>query len=282
MYLSYLYIDLGKNPDRLRPGRSWLRNIYRVHQRLCMAFPKGSSKEKDPYFLHPFDPENLDQNHVHVARSEDTGFLYRIDPLPSSSSEPRKAVVVVQSSIIPDWEYAFKNYMHLLCSPPLVRSYNPEFSTGQRFRFKLVANPTKKVGTILKSERMEIPVETLKVRPGRNGKRVPVRADQLADWLLERAAKNGFRIHEDSLEITPGYVNFSKGLPEHQRSYRLRSVTYRGILEVTDPNLFRKAITAGIGPGKGFGFGLLSVYPISRKTQGEVRSDEAVRFAHLA
>ncbi len=39
MYLSSLLIDVGDNPDRPRPGRLWLRNLYHVHQRLCMAFP---------------------------------------------------------------------------------------------------------------------------------------------------------------------------------------------------------------------------------------------------
>ena len=41
MYLSCLLIDVGDNPDRPRPGRLWLRNLYHVHQRLCMAFPSA-------------------------------------------------------------------------------------------------------------------------------------------------------------------------------------------------------------------------------------------------
>ncbi len=281
MYLSYLYIDLGRNPDRLRPGRTWLRNLYRVHQRLCMAFPRPSGKERDPFFLKPFDPENISDRHVHVQRSESSGFLYRIDPLPPSSAQPQRAVIIVQSSIIPDWEYAFKNCIDLLLAPPLVKPYNPTFSAGQRFKFKLLANPTKKIGTILKSKRMALPAETLKNSPGRHGKRVPVPSHQLADWLIQRANENGFKLYEDSLEIIPGYANFSKGLPEHSRTYRLRSVRYQGILEVTDPQRFRKAVTAGIGPGKGFGFGLLSLTPAS-KNEKEVRVNETVRFAHLA
>jgi CRISPR system Cascade subunit CasE len=36
-------------------------------------------------------------------------------------------------------------------------------------------------------------------------------------------------------------------------------VDFEGILEVTDPEEFAAAVTAGIGPAKAFGFGLLSV-----------------------
>jgi hypothetical protein len=53
MYLSHLMIEVGSDPDRPRPGRLWLRNMYHVHQRLCMAFlPPVSKKNKDdPEFL---------------------------------------------------------------------------------------------------------------------------------------------------------------------------------------------------------------------------------------
>ncbi|MBI4518088.1 MAG: type I-E CRISPR-associated protein Cas6/Cse3/CasE [Deltaproteobacteria bacterium] len=40
------------------------------------------------------------------------------------------------------------------------------------------------------------------------------------------------------------------------------SALYEGILEVTDPDHFRGTIISGIGPGKAFGFGLLSFAPV--------------------
>ena len=59
MYLSCLLINVGDNPDHPRPGRLWLRNLYHVHQRLCMAFPSASRKADDPDFLRPFKPEDF-------------------------------------------------------------------------------------------------------------------------------------------------------------------------------------------------------------------------------
>ena len=83
MSFSYLLINVGKNPDRPGPGRLWLRNLYHVHQRLCMAFPSGASRiSNDAEFLpSPMCPRTLRAKQVHVERATGTpGFLLRIDP----------------------------------------------------------------------------------------------------------------------------------------------------------------------------------------------------------
>ena len=69
MYLSILLINAGSNPDRPRPGRLWLRNLYYVHQRLCMAFPSAYRKNNDEHFLKRFKPEDFGNGQVHVARA---------------------------------------------------------------------------------------------------------------------------------------------------------------------------------------------------------------------
>ena len=91
MYLSALLVDVGTDPDRPRPGRLWLRNLYRVHQRLCMAFPSAARKPDDPHFLKPFKPQDFGTSkpkQVHVARRTDAGFLFRIDPQAAASAPP--------------------------------------------------------------------------------------------------------------------------------------------------------------------------------------------------
>ena len=59
IYLSQLLIDTGGNPDRPRPGRLWLNNVYNIHRRLSMAFPLRQRRDGDPKFLQPFDPADL-------------------------------------------------------------------------------------------------------------------------------------------------------------------------------------------------------------------------------
>jgi len=241
MYLSFLLIDVGDNPDRPRPGRLWLRNRYRVHQRLCMAFPSADRKSDDADFLKPYDPKDFGSNQVHVARRTDTGFLFRIDPITSG-----RVVILVQSAVKPDWHYAFHNADYLLAATPDVKTFDPCFAKAEHFRFRLVANPTRKIDT--------------KSRPDgqrRNGKRVPVQTDKLVEWLANRAESAGFSIDEGSTAIQPGYVYMNK--TRDGKGQFLRAIRYDGTLSVIDPARFLEILIRGIGPAKAFGFGLLSL-----------------------
>lgn len=241
MYLSSLLIDIGDNPDRPRPGRLWLRNVYRVHQRLCMAFPSKTRLSEDRDFLMPFRSEDFACNPVHAPRGVDAGFLFRIDPQLGG-----RAVILVQSALKPDWDYAFRNAGHLLAAPPEPRAFAPRFAAGQLFRFRLMANPTRKVET--------------KTGPDgrrRNGKRVPVFAHQLLDWLARRAERAGFALDADSVTVQAGYVYVGKA--GNGAGERLRSARYDGTLRITNVARFGDALAGGIGPAKGYGFGLLSV-----------------------
>ncbi len=251
MFLSLLKIDLGDNPDRPRPGRLWLRNLYRVHQRLCMAFPSASRKSDDEHFLKPFKPEDFAHGQVHVNRGRQAGFLFRIEPQPGGG-----VAILVQSAVKPDWAYAFHNAGYLLAASPEVRSFDPCFAEGQHLRFRLMANPTKRFSRNSR-EKDGKPVAEKWV-----GKRVPVPTDQLYQWLARRAGPAGFSVEEDSTTFQAGYVYVNK--TPNDKGQRLRSVRYDGTLGVSDPARFQETLVHGIGPGKAFGFGLLSVAPVNR------------------
>jgi len=241
MYLSLLMIDTGTNPDRPRPGRLWMRNIYRVHQRLCMGFPSKAQKENDPHFLQPYKPENY--QHVHGQRTEEQAFLFRIDPLPAG-----RAMILVQSAARPDWDYAFQNAGYLLAAPPQINLYQPTFHEGQMLQFRLQANATRKINTKTKEDGCKS-----------NGTRVPVPREKLSEWLKRKGELAGFSLDESTLQTQTGYI---AGYNDDAEPKRFFSVRYNGTLQVTDaPRLYR-AIVGGIGPAKGFGFGLLSVVPV--------------------
>lgn len=245
MYLSCLLIDVGENPDRPRPGRLWLRNLYHVHQRLCMAFPSASRMSDDADFLKPFKPEDFGPQPVHIPRSIEANFLFRIDPQPGG-----RVVILVQSAVEPDWGYAFHNADYLLAAPPQGKSFDPCFARDQHLRFRLVANPTRKIDTKSGPDGQR-----------RNGKRVPVPTDNLYEWLAGKAESAGFSIHKDSITVQPAYIYVNE--TRNGNGQRLRSVRYDGILKISDPARFRETLVRGIGPGKAFGFGLLSVVPVN-------------------
>ena len=285
MYLSHLMIEVGSDPDRPRPGRLWLRNMYHVHQRLCMAFLPSDSKKKkdDPEFLKPFSPDDFPETrqiadqkpeavgaealkHVHRPRDSESGFLFRVDPLPGAS-----AAILVLSATQPDWDYAFHNADYLLAAPPSEpRRLKVSIVPGARFQFRLAANPVRKVTGKSRNAKGE-PFDEKWI-----GKHVPVPADEasLRDWLERRAeprwsaARNsedkqhppGFRLVEIT-GIQTGYVYFNK-TRDAAKGQRLRSARFEGILEVSNPDDFRKTLICGIGPAKAFGFGLLSVAPL--------------------
>jgi len=241
MYHSHLLINVGDNPDRpdWNICRRWLRNPYRVHQRLCMGFPSAGRREADPAFLQPFQPGDFDGapgGDVHQPRGPAGGFLFRID-----LGHP--PVVVVQSARRPDWEYAFANASFLLAGPPHVREYVPVLQSGRRLRFRLRANPTVKRAV------------------QRDGQAKPARhalldeADQRA-WLMRKAQGAGFTPLDFAVT---GVRRVTCSSPKGKQTHV--AVDFEGLLEVTDPAAFQAALAGGIGPAKGFGFGLLSIAP---------------------
>lgn len=291
MWKSTLLINVGDNPDQPRPGRLWLRNLYHVHQRLCMAFPTAERQRHDSDFLKPYKPDDFPEDRyladrkqgdgnqevscevlkqVHRPRDDNAGFLFRIDPQPGG-----RVVIVVQSAREPRWDYAFGlkeglldergrpigNAGYLLTAPPEKKEFHPDFPIGKRLRFRLQANPTRRVYSKDSRERDGRPVEARWV-----GKRIPVPHDQLLNWLADWRVRignqpqaGGFSIDQERTSVQSGYVYVNEG--RDGGGHRLFSARYDGVLEVTDAEKFRNTLIRGIGSGKAFGFGLLSVAP---------------------
>jgi CRISPR system Cascade subunit CasE len=121
-------------------------------------------------------------------------------------------------------------------------------ATGQRWRFRLSANPTK-AGP---------------APEGGRGGVIPLRSvhDQEA-WLLAQAARSGFRIPTNSIEALELAVSDRQTLrfQRGNQTVTLETARFDGILTVTDPQLFAKALGHGIGRAKGYGCGMLSIAP---------------------
>jgi len=219
-----------------------------------MAFPSASRKDGDNDFLKPYKPEEFANGQVHVERASDSGFLFRIDIIPNG-----RAVIIVQSATCPDWEYAFHNAGHFLAGPPEVKRVNLPFEHGQNLKFRLLGNPTRRLS------KCSLGPDGKPIENG-IGKRVPVPDDRLCDWLDRRTLSHGFAIDKETIVVQPGYLYINKGGKGQGR--RLRSARYDGILKVEDLVRFKEALVHGIGSGKAFGFGLLSV-ALLKKTIGE-------------
>lgn len=128
MFLSQLIVNADGGSDH--PGNQWIRNVYRVHQRLWMAFPDSEARANDPFFLGPW---GIPEGQGAKPTRDRAGFLFRIE----SDGTPR---ILVQSAQRPDWDYAFQNAPYLLSGPPKLREFDPIPESGRAYRFRLLAN----------------------------------------------------------------------------------------------------------------------------------------------
>jgi len=154
--------------------------------------------------------------------------LFRVEP--TSHDDPK--VVLVQSDKKPDWSVleALPGYLIDVRS----KWFEIRCRPGQRFCFRLRANPTVKT----------------------NGKRYGlVRYDRQCKWLDRKAQQGGFRLVDFAPRRSVKLIGRAKGDPPQTHL----AVDFEGILEVADPELFADTIKRGIGSAKGLGFGLLSV-----------------------
>lgn len=248
LFLSRLTL----NPLRREVQRD-LADCHNMHRRLLLAFP--------------------DQSDVTSAR-EHYGVLYRVE-------QARDGVVVlVQSSHAPDWARLPQSY---LLAPPATKSLSALYAAlrpGMNLAFRLHANPTRRI-----SDRNQN--QTAQWR----GKRVNLthEPDQL-DWLQRKGAASGFTLltvrarpvglpvsqllpnplHETPTATSAPVVADTRARPTTLVTGRrastgaltFGSVIFEGRLCVTDPDLLLTALQQGVGSGKAYGFGLLSIAPV--------------------
>lgn len=224
---SDLYLSLL----RLNPGskevQKDVRDVSAMHSRVMQAFPNV------------LDPTSKARAHF--------GILYRLE-----YSKSHGWVLYVQSKLPPDWDSLPPGYILTVDNQPVctVKSVAVTYKrlrSGQLLRFRLRANVTKKVDT--------------KSGPNgerRNGRRVPLhREEEQIAWLARVAKRFGFVPQQVIISAT----GVEERVRSHQGNMTFQGVLFEGVLQVSDPTLFRAALESGIGPGKAYGFGLLSIAP---------------------
>ena len=166
--------------------------------------------------------------------------LWRLDELGGET------YMLVLSEEIPDLSEAVKQFGHDGESFE-TRDYDKlleRVTIGSRWQFRLTANPTR-------SQRD--PAD-----PQARGVLKPcyIEAEQEA-WLRAQAEKHGFLLPENGFVVTQKKTyHFRKN---GTRPVTLLAVTYEGILQVTDPEAFRATLCEGLGRGKAYGLGLMTV-----------------------
>lgn len=238
MFLHRIHLD-----PRCREARRDLSDPYQLHSTLCRAFSQPDKK----------CPEGE--------------FLWRLEPETDLAGCPR---ILVQSRSLPDWTGV--GVQGWLANADSVidlknRLKLNSLKAGQRFRFRLRANPCVT----------------------RDGKRLGLlRTDEQEAWLERKGRQHGFSLPQlasfdfseapqERIDVRVSQEQILRGKRRDGAEIRIFSVLYDGILTVTNPDSFRttliggvkkeanteKKVTMGIGNGRAMGLGLLSVVPIA-------------------
>jgi CRISPR system Cascade subunit CasE len=231
MYMSRIALN-----RRRRGAAKLLGNRHAMHAAVMSAFP-------------PETQPTADTGRVlwRVDRDGEEIHLYVVSP-----EKPCLAHIGEQAgwSTVSSW--STRDYAPLLDS----------VANGQRYVFRLAANPTHRLTE-------------------RGVKRI--RGHQTVtwqtNWLVSKAERHGFQIalasdgsESSGLEAwDPAPLNLqlsNKDRTEFRRSgtaVYLSTVQFDGELVVADVALFRQALCNGIGRAKGYGCGLLTVLPRSER-----------------
>ncbi|GLF98164.1 type I-E CRISPR-associated protein Cas6/Cse3/CasE [Streptomyces yaizuensis] len=193
--------------------------------------------------------------------SQDGRTLWRLD---ETRHPYRQQTLLVVSPAVPDLTHVVEQAGWPRTATPGnpgwdTRPYTPlldKLRPGVRLRFRLTANPTKAIR-----------------RPGRPDRRgvrtaLTTPADQL-QWLTDRSPTLGFTLpttggHPQTAVTASDALDFHR-TGNHSRGdrVRIRAVTFDGHLRVTDPDALRRTLTHGIGHGRAYGCGLLTLAPPS-------------------
>ncbi|MGA9994149.1 MAG: type I-E CRISPR-associated protein Cas6/Cse3/CasE [Pyrinomonadaceae bacterium] len=249
IYLSRLIL----NP-RSREVRRDLGNCHALHCTILKAFPTLNGDDE-------------------AKARERFGVLYRLDV----DQRKGRATLLAQSLVEPDWsklplDYCLESTDEVNPACKSVSESYGHLREGMRLMFRLRANPTRRVSKNNANEK----------NPRFYGKRVDVRGEeQQLEWLRRKIAVAGCRLMavrtkpdvSNVLSAPEGYKTGWRRQADNElpcvaasaaekRRLTFASVLFEGELEVTDAEALRKALVSGIGTGKAYGFGLLSISPI--------------------
>ena len=176
------------------------------------------------------DPYAMHQTLVRITEPNDR-LLWRLEA-GRYGETPR---VLIQTLTLPNWNAILNGdpepYGELAPGSP--KAFNPVLKQRQRLRFRLYANPTVT----------------------RNGKRLGLyREEDQLNWLKTRLQERGAQV----LTALVGRRE-KKHFRKANHAIVLATAQFDGVLEVTNPERLVEALRQGIGHGKAFGLGLLSI-----------------------
>lgn len=178
---------------------------------------------------------------IEAATSKDSGRnLWRIDKFQG------KYWLLLVSSVEPDLSSMVSQFgLENMVEPAETKDYEPflnRLRDDQVWQFRLRGNP----------------VRSVKSSDGKRGKiYAHVTPLQQKQWLLDRAESYGFKVDLNNFDVVNSkWHKFDKA---SVRNVTIRAVTFEGFLTITDREKFVEMLQMGLGRGKAYGCGLMTI-----------------------
>lgn len=189
--------------------------------------------------------------------------LWRLD------AEPHRLELTVLTQSRPSWDHIVERagWPGADHAEPLIKPYDAllnQIVRGREFAFKLKANPTSS------TKFPQSPTAAQKEQLARSARPRGVRlahrtANHQLAWLRDHIERWGFSLeHAGDLPairmVARERVSFAK---QGEAGHRviLHSATFEGLLRIEDPEAAMAHLLNGVGSGKAYGFGLITLAP---------------------
>ena len=252
MFLTRIYL----NPHR-RGARRLMRSRQILHASVMNCFPPGAlDAEEGPRALWRLDrPARLrpeSRASTRVSREGSPSYaLFISSPVPPDPSH-----IVEEAGYATDGGVVIRELAGFL----------DRLEIGQRWGFRLCVNTTfREAGQVNGCGQKKVLAH--------------VTQDQQTQWVLDRAGRCGFRVissaeyggdlpvledeHGQRVDGANLLINgVERSIAEFKRRgerVTLALATFEGILEVTNPEALRRHLVHGIGRGKAYGCGLMTL-----------------------
>lgn len=250
-----LYLTKMSLNPRSRRVQFEIGNPQELHRTVSSAFPKIENQAHLPH-------------HERETPRSKFDVLYRLEV----DYRNEKAVLLVQSTARPDWNHLRENFLAEDAEQSLaVKSIGESYSkieNGMKLRFRLQANPTKRVGKSDEraADRFKPSTESkIRRRVELVGDENETVEEKQVKWLARKGESSGFRLAnaainetvENAVAVGQGKIQARQNRADKPMIFS--TVVFEGVLKVTDADKFRLTLVKGIGSAKAYGFGLMSV-----------------------
>lgn len=212
---------------------TWLSRITPAERRPDVAADLADADRLHRRVMKLF-PDNLGDN----ARAS-AAILFRVD------EDPHGTTILVQSQIEPDPSRLPDGYGQSIVRTldPLLNALRP----GLPLRYRLTANATRKLG------RNTIAGKPLSV--------VPLNGPQAEEWWARKSHEAGLELRVLTIASLETAEGTKAGQHRDTQFVRHARTRFDGTAVIADPQRLRTALETGIGRGKSYGCGLLSIAP---------------------